>query len=171
LSGLRFEVPLSSTGEGGFAGLSDFLKMGQVPRPGAATHCGTSLSDFLAGKTVTITSQLDTHLCSITRRNRMTNLYNHGLTSKRRGGSMTLVQGLLIATGVGAALFMARRQVWRFATSSGVLCFLSGSHVPRRHPRGHGGFQCVDCGKAAPSLEDLGFDEGGYIDSMRGGRW
>jgi len=88
------------------------------------------------------------------------------LTSKQRGGSLTLVRGLLIATGVGAALVVARRQVWGFARRGGVLCYMRSSHAPQRHSNGLPAFECRDCGKTSPDLEGMGFDHG-YVGGRR----
>ena len=40
-------------------------------------------------------------------------------------------------------------------------CFLRDHHNPARHPLG--GFKCADCGAAGADLEEMGFEDAGYV--------
>jgi hypothetical protein len=44
-------------------------------------------------------------------------------------------------------------------------CFLRDHHNPARHPLG--GFKCSDCGAAGADLEDMGFEDAGYVLARR----
>jgi hypothetical protein len=44
-------------------------------------------------------------------------------------------------------------------------CFLRNRHNPVRHPLG--GFKCSDCGEVGADLEQMGFDNGGYVLPVR----
>ena len=45
------------------------------------------------------------------------------------------------------------------------LCYLRHHHNPVRHPLG--GFKCSDCGEAGADLEQMGFEDGGYVVRLR----
>lgn len=40
-----------------------------------------------------------------------------------------------------------------------------GRHLPTRHLLG--GFRCAGCGVAGADLEEMGFEEGGYVSARR----
>ena len=44
-------------------------------------------------------------------------------------------------------------------------CFLRNHHDPVRHPLG--GFKCSHCGQVGADLEQMGFDNGGYVLPVR----
>jgi len=44
-------------------------------------------------------------------------------------------------------------------------CWLRDRHNPVRHPLG--GFRCADCGRAGLDLEEMGFDGGAYVATVR----
>jgi hypothetical protein len=44
-------------------------------------------------------------------------------------------------------------------------CFLRDHHNPARHPLG--GFKCSDCGAAGADLEEMGFEDAGYVVARR----
>lgn len=44
-------------------------------------------------------------------------------------------------------------------------CYLRDHHNPARHPLG--GFKCSDCGAAGADLEEMGFDDAGYVFTRR----
>lgn len=48
-------------------------------------------------------------------------------------------------------------------------CFLRDRHNPARHPLG--GFKCADCGAAGADLEEMGFEDAGYVLARRSGSY
>ena len=46
-------------------------------------------------------------------------------------------------------------------------CYLRDHHNPARHPLG--GFKCSDCGAAGADLEEMGFEDAGYVLARRSG--
>lgn len=44
-------------------------------------------------------------------------------------------------------------------------CYLRDHHNPARHPLG--GFKCSDCGAAGADLEEMGFEDAGYVLARR----
>ena len=44
-------------------------------------------------------------------------------------------------------------------------CFLRDLHNPARHPLG--GFKCADCGAFGADLEEMGFEDAGYVLARR----
>jgi hypothetical protein len=44
-------------------------------------------------------------------------------------------------------------------------CYLRDHHNPTRHPLG--GFKCADCGTAGADLEEMGFEDAGYVVTKR----
>jgi hypothetical protein len=48
-------------------------------------------------------------------------------------------------------------------------CFLRDHHNPTRHPLG--GFKCSDCGATGADLEEMGFEDAGYVPARRTGSY
>jgi hypothetical protein len=46
-----------------------------------------------------------------------------------------------------------------------IRCYLRDHHNPARHPLG--GFKCSDCGAAGADLEEMGFEDAGYVFARR----
>jgi hypothetical protein len=44
-------------------------------------------------------------------------------------------------------------------------CYLRDHHNPSRHPLG--GFKCSDCGTTGVDLEEMGFEDAGYVATRR----
>jgi hypothetical protein len=47
-----------------------------------------------------------------------------------------------------------------------IRCYLRSQHKPTRHPLG--GFKCSDCGAFGADLEEMGFEDTGYVLARRG---